>query len=67
MNQIVGLILLVSLLCFAWLNTNESIIVQSDETFEFVFHPEVKNAIANGLPVVALESTIISHGNHFIL
>lgn len=25
-------------------------------------HPEVEDAIANGLPVVALESTIISHG-----
>ncbi len=26
------------------------------------FHPDVKNALKNNLPVVALESTIISHG-----
>ena len=26
------------------------------------FHPEVKNALKNNLPIVALESTIISHG-----
>jgi pseudouridine-5'-phosphate glycosidase len=25
-------------------------------------HPEVKNALSEGKPVVALESTIISHG-----
>ena len=25
-------------------------------------HPEVQNALADGKPVVALESTIISHG-----
>ena len=25
-------------------------------------HPEIKNALAAGRPVVALESTIISHG-----
>ncbi|MDP0560526.1 MAG: pseudouridine-5'-phosphate glycosidase, partial [Candidatus Thioglobus sp.] len=26
------------------------------------FHPDVENALKNNLPIVALESTIISHG-----
>ena len=30
--------------------------------YDFHLHPEVKNALANGAPVVALESTVITHG-----
>ena len=26
------------------------------------FHPDIENALKNNLPIVALESTIISHG-----
>ncbi len=28
----------------------------------FVIHPEVKQALSNGDPVVALETTIVTHG-----
>ena len=32
-----------------------------------VLHPEVKEALDNGKPVVALESTIITHGSFIII
>ena len=32
------------------------------DTTRFTIHPEVKDALASGQAVVALESTIISHG-----
>lgn len=42
---------------FSNLNTSKS----------FIITPEIQSAIRNKGPVVALESTIISHGNFFFL
>ena len=36
--------------------------VYNNENSLFVYHPDVKYALDHGIPVVALESTIVSHG-----
>ena len=50
------LLILCFYLCKAELNLNQYIVLS----------PEVKQAIANKRPIVALESTIISHGLNLI-
>jgi hypothetical protein len=54
---------------FALLGLNVSLetflnrlLVMAIDTSRFTIHPEVKDALASGQAVVALESTIISHG-----
>ena len=39
--------------------------VRFESTFNFEVREHITNAIANKIPVVALESTIITHGTPF--
>jgi len=48
---------------------SQSVMMNSKKSFEDAMvkakiHPDVKNALAQNKPVVALESTIISHGSY---
>ena len=60
-SKVSFLLVLIAVVCYLRYESFNSVDVKLEDTF--VYHPEVLYALQHGDPVVALESTIITHGS----